>query len=148
MLGVGGIVGPGQHRAIQVIPPVATLAAVGLADAEDPRREQISAVRPGGHGGLALEYSERRPHSAFLQGRAATVAARMGGAEPTVLGVRTRCGALKPDARGRTLRGDLAALERLLAAATALATPLARPALAPPVTSATTPAAGAAAARR
>jgi hypothetical protein len=58
------------------------------------------------------------------------------GAEHTVLGVRTRCaalgqpvalylhlrdhdalrGALKPDARGRTLRGDLAALERLLAA--------------------------------
>jgi len=68
------------------------------------------------------------------------------GAEHSVLGVRTRCaalgqpvalylhlrdhdalrGALKPDARGRTLRGDLAALERLLAM------PTAAPAAAPP----------------
>jgi len=69
------------------------------------------------------------------------------GAEHPVLGVRTRCaalgqpvalylhlrdhdalrGALKPDARGRTLRGDLAALERLLAlpAAATPATPAA-----------------------
>jgi len=64
-----------------------------------------------------------------------------------VLGVRTRCaalgrpvalylhlrdhdelrGALKPDARGRTLRGDLAALERLVALPTAAATAAAPP---------------------
>jgi len=67
---------------------------------------------------------------------AASAGGGTGGAEHTVLGVHSRCaalgevvalhlhlrehdalrGALKPDARGRTLRGDLAALERLLAA--------------------------------